>query len=69
MHEGILPSMALHRLASVRINTKEILDKVRKEMAVDSASDRTGWLGVPGSAVLSPPLVIGHNRRSLRLRL
>ncbi len=32
MHEGILPSMALHGLASVRTNTKKILDKFRKEM-------------------------------------
>lgn len=32
MHEGILPSMALQGLASVRTNTKKILDKFRKEM-------------------------------------
>lgn len=32
MHEGILPSMALHGLASVRTNTKKILDKFQKEM-------------------------------------
>jgi hypothetical protein len=32
MHEGILPSMALHGLASVRTNTKKILDKFRKDM-------------------------------------
>jgi hypothetical protein len=32
MHEGILPSMALYGLASVRTNTKKILDKFRKEM-------------------------------------
>lgn len=32
MHEGILPSMALHGLASVRTNTKKILDKFRRDM-------------------------------------
>ena len=32
MHEGILPSMALHGLAGVRNNTKKILDKFRKDM-------------------------------------
>lgn len=32
MHEGILPSMALHGLASVRTNTKKILDKFRPDM-------------------------------------
>lgn len=32
MHEGILPSMALHGLASVRTNTKKILDKFQKGM-------------------------------------
>ncbi|WEK03870.1 MAG: response regulator receiver domain [Candidatus Devosia phytovorans] len=32
MHEGILPSFALHGLASVRTNTKKILDKFRPEM-------------------------------------
>lgn len=32
MHEGILPSMALQGLASVRTNTKKILDKFRREM-------------------------------------
>lgn len=32
MHEGILPSMALHGLASLRTNTKKILDKFRREM-------------------------------------
>lgn len=32
MHEGILPSMALHGLASVRTNTKKILDKFRADM-------------------------------------
>lgn len=32
MHDGILPSMALHGLASVRTNTKKILDKFRPEM-------------------------------------
>ncbi|MFN7009307.1 MAG: response regulator receiver domain [Allorhizobium sp.] len=32
MHEGILPSMAMHGLASVRTNTKKILDKFRREM-------------------------------------
>jgi len=32
MHEGILPSMALHGLASVRTNTKKILDKFRQDM-------------------------------------
>lgn len=32
MHEGILPSMALHGLASVRTNTKKILDKFRTDM-------------------------------------
>ncbi|MDB5530748.1 MAG: hypothetical protein JWR51_3851 [Devosia sp.] len=32
MHEGILPSMAMYGLASVRTNTKKILDKFRREM-------------------------------------
>ncbi|MFW2231668.1 hypothetical protein EHH54_16365 [Rhizobium leguminosarum] len=32
MHEGILPSIALHGLASVRTNTKKILDKFRSDM-------------------------------------
>lgn len=32
MHQGILPSMALYGLASVRTNTKKILDKFRSEM-------------------------------------
>lgn len=32
MHEGILPSMALHGLASVRSNSKKILDKFRGQM-------------------------------------
>lgn len=32
MHEGILPSMALQGLASVRTNTKKILDKFHKEL-------------------------------------
>lgn len=32
MHAGILPSMALHGLASVRTNTKKILDKFRADM-------------------------------------
>lgn len=32
MHEGILPSIALHGLASVRTNTKKILDKFRADM-------------------------------------
>lgn len=32
MHEGILPSMALHGLASIRTNAKKILDKFRREM-------------------------------------
>ncbi|WP_029603203.1 response regulator receiver domain [Kozakia baliensis] len=32
MHMGILPSMALHGLASVRTNTKKILDKFRADM-------------------------------------
>lgn len=32
MHEGILPSMAMHGLASVRMSTKKILDKFRREM-------------------------------------
>ncbi len=32
MHEGILSSIALHGLASVRTNTKRILDKFQKEM-------------------------------------
>lgn len=32
MHEGILPSMALQGLASLRTNTKKILDKFRREM-------------------------------------
>ena len=32
MHSGILPAMALHGLASVRTNSKKILDKFRKDM-------------------------------------
>lgn len=32
MHEGILPSIALHGLASIRTNTKKILDKFQKGM-------------------------------------
>lgn len=32
MHEGILPSMALQGLASIRTNTKKILDKFRSDM-------------------------------------
>lgn len=32
MHEGILPSMALQGLASVRTNAKKILDKFHKEL-------------------------------------
>ena len=32
MHEGILPSMALQGLVSIRTNTKKILDKFRREM-------------------------------------
>lgn len=32
MHEGILPSLAMHGLASVRMSTKKILDKFRREM-------------------------------------
>ena len=32
MHSGILPSMALHGLASIRTNTKKILDKFRADM-------------------------------------
>lgn len=32
MHEGILPSMAMHGLASVRTSAKKILDKFRREL-------------------------------------
>lgn len=32
LHEGILPSMALHGMAAVRMNSKKILDKFHAEM-------------------------------------
>lgn len=46
MHEGILPSMALHGLASVRTNTKKILDKFRKD--IDGAFLAHRGLILPG---------------------
>lgn len=32
MHEGILPSMALHHMSSIRMNSKKILDKFHRDM-------------------------------------
>lgn len=46
MHEGILPSMALHGLASIRTNTKKILDKFQKE--IDGAFLAHRGLILPG---------------------
>ena len=46
MHDGILPSMALHGLASVRTNTKKILDKFRRE--IDGAFLAHRGLILPG---------------------
>jgi len=46
MHEGLLPSMALHGLASVRTNTKKILDKFQKE--IDGAFLAHRGLILPG---------------------